>query len=93
YVLYIIIMLLVVHILESYVLNPKLMSNKTELPIFYTFVVLFVAEHLFGMWGLIVGIPIFTFLLDILGVKPIRVTKAYLSRLQRYKKPKEEKTK
>ncbi|MCI1634145.1 AI-2E family transporter [Liquorilactobacillus nagelii] len=91
YVFYIIIMLLVVHTLESYVLNPKLMSNKTELPIFYTFVVLFVAEHLFGMWGLIVGIPIFTFLLDILGVKPIRPTKAYLRRLRNHKKPKEEK--
>ncbi|WP_034991944.1 AI-2E family transporter [Liquorilactobacillus vini] len=73
-VIYIIIMLLVVHALESYVLNPKLMSNKTELPIFYTFVVLFVAEKLFGMWGLIVGIPIFTFLLDILGVKAIKQT-------------------
>lgn len=75
YVLYIIIMLLVVHALESYVLNPKLMSNKTEMPIFYTFVVLFVAERLFGMWGLIVGIPIFTFLLDVLGVKSIKPVK------------------
>ncbi|WP_281166021.1 AI-2E family transporter [Liquorilactobacillus sicerae] len=73
-VIYIVIMLLIVHALESYVLNPKLMSNKTELPIFYTFVVLFVAERLFGMWGLIVGIPIFTFLLDILGVKAIKQT-------------------
>src|SRR5699024_11407431 len=43
--------------------------SRTELPIFYTFVVLYVSEHLFGMWGLIVGIPVFTFLLDILGVK------------------------
>ncbi|KRM96718.1 hypothetical protein FC19_GL000234 [Liquorilactobacillus aquaticus DSM 21051] len=75
YVAYILIMLLVIHSIESYVLNPKLMSNKTELPIFYTFAVLFVSEHFFGMWGLIVGIPIFTFLLDILGVKPIRSNK------------------
>ncbi|WP_057895872.1 AI-2E family transporter [Liquorilactobacillus oeni] len=72
YVVYIVIMLFVIHSIEAYVLNPKLMSNKTELPIFYTFVVLFISEELFGVWGLIVGIPIFTFLLDILGVKPIR---------------------
>lgn len=68
-VIYIIIMLTVVHALEAYILNPKLMSSKTDLPVFYTFVVLLVAERLFGMWGLIVGIPIFTFFLDILGVK------------------------
>ena len=70
-VIYVIVMLLVVHALESYILNPKLMSSKTELPIFYTFVVLVASEHLFGVWGLIVGIPIFTFALDVLGVKPV----------------------
>ncbi len=83
YVVYILIMLLVIHSIESYVLNPKLMSNKTELPIFYTFAVLFVSEHFFGMWGLIVGIPIFTFLLDIIGVKPIRNNKKRTLNLKR----------
>ena len=34
-----------------------------------------VSEHLFGVWGLIVGVPIFTFLLDIVGVKQIQVHK------------------
>ncbi len=69
YVIYIIIMILVIHALEAYVLNPKFMSSRTELPIFYTFVVLLVSEHFFGTWGLIVGVPIFTFLLDVLGIK------------------------
>lgn len=71
-VIYILVMVMVIHALEAYVLNPKFMSSKTELPIFYTFVVLLVSEHLFGTWGLIVGVPIFTFLLDILDVKPIK---------------------
>ena len=73
YIVYLIIVILVIHMIESYVLNPKFMSSRTELPIFYTFVVLLVSEHLFGVWGLIVGVPIFTFLLDIVGVKQIRV--------------------
>jgi predicted PurR-regulated permease PerM len=68
----IIIMILVIHALEAYVLNPKFMSSRTKLPIFFTFVVLLVGEELFGVWGLIVGIPIFTFLLDIIGVKKIQ---------------------
>ncbi|MFD1484622.1 AI-2E family transporter [Lacticaseibacillus baoqingensis] len=70
-VITIIIMILVIHTLEAYVLNPKFMSSRTKLPIFFTFVVLLVGEQLFGVWGLIVGIPIFTFLLDIIGVKKI----------------------
>lgn len=70
-VIYILIMIAVLHTLETYILNPKFMSSKTELPIFYTFVVLLIGEHFFGTWGLIVSVPIFTFFLDILGVKNI----------------------
>ncbi|WP_296226487.1 AI-2E family transporter [uncultured Lactobacillus sp.] len=70
-VIYILIMIAVLHALETYILNPKFMSSKTELPIFYTFVVLLFGEHFFGTWGLIVSVPIFTFFLDILGVKNI----------------------
>lgn len=70
-VIYILIIIAVLHTLETYILNPKFMSSKTELPIFYTFVVLLFGEHFFGTWGLIVSVPIFTFFLDILGVKNI----------------------
>ena len=70
-VIYIIVMVIIIHALEAYVLNPKFMSSQADLPIFYTFIVLLVGEHFWGTWGLIVGVPIFTFLLDILGVKSI----------------------
>lgn len=70
-VIYIIVMVIIIHALEAYVLNPKFMASQTDLPIFYTFIVLLVGEHFWGTWGLIVGVPIFTFLLDILGVKSI----------------------
>lgn len=70
-VIYVIIMIAVIHVLEAYVLNPKFMASQTDLPIFYTFIILLVSEHFWGTWGLIVGVPIFTFLLDIMGVKPI----------------------
>ncbi|MCM3144895.1 AI-2E family transporter [Brevibacillus sp. MER 51] len=68
-VIYLLIFIMVIHALEAYVLNPRLMATKTHLPIFYTFVVLIFSEHFFGVWGLIVGIPSFVFLLDILEVK------------------------
>lgn len=67
----IIVMIIIIHILEAYVLNPKFMSSRTQLPVFFTFVVLLIAERLFGTWGLIIGIPVFTFLLDVLGIKKV----------------------
>lgn len=67
-VAYLVITILIIHAIESYFLNPKLMSSKTDLPVFYTFIVLIVGEHFYGVWGLIVGIPMFIFLLDVMGV-------------------------
>ncbi|PEE38449.1 AI-2E family transporter [Bacillus pseudomycoides] len=75
YVVYILIIVAVIHALESYVLNPKFMSQKTNLPIFYTFMVLTFSEHFLGVWGLIIGIPIFVFLLDVLDVTSDEIEK------------------
>ncbi|KJD46419.1 AI-2E family transporter [Paenibacillus terrae] len=69
YVIYLVILIVVIHAIEAYFLNPKLMSSKTNLPIFFTFVVLIFSEHLIGIWGLIVGIPLFVFFLDLIGVQ------------------------
>ncbi|KOS23973.1 membrane protein [Bacillus anthracis] len=68
YVVYIFVFVTVIHALESYFLNPKFMSAKTNLPIFYTFMVFIFSEHFFGVWGFIIGIPIFIFLLDVFDV-------------------------
>jgi predicted PurR-regulated permease PerM len=67
-VIYVWITIAIIHAIEAYILNPKLMSSKTDLPIFYTFIVLIFSEHFFGVWGLIIGIPIFVFMLDVLEV-------------------------
>lgn len=67
-VVYVGVVIAIIHAIEAYILNPKLMSSKTDLPVFYTFVVLIFSEHFFGVWGLIIGIPVFVFLLDVLEV-------------------------
>ena len=68
-VLFVLIMIFIIHAIESYVLNPKFMSDTTHLPIFFTFAILIVSEHFMGTWGLILGIPIFIFVLDLVGVE------------------------
>ncbi|MFD1426841.1 AI-2E family transporter [Kroppenstedtia sanguinis] len=67
-VVYVILMILVLHAFEAYFLNPKFMSSKTHLPIFFTLSILIASEHLYGVWGLILGIPVFIFLLDLFEV-------------------------
>jgi len=67
-VMAVIILIILIHMLEAYVLNPKLMSDKTDLPICFVFIILLVSEHYLGVWGLLIGVPIFIFLMNALEV-------------------------
>lgn len=69
-VIAVIIMIAVLHSIESYVLNPKLMARNAKLPEFVTLLILLISEHLLGIWGLLLGIPLFMFIFDILGIRP-----------------------
>jgi len=68
-VISVLVMIALLHSLESYILNPKLMSEKTSLPVFFIFVILIIGEKFMGTWGLLLGIPLFIFVLDILDIK------------------------
>lgn len=68
-VIYVLILIALLHGFESYVLNPKFMSDKTELPVFLVFITLLISEHFMGVWGLLLGVPLFMFILDFLDVK------------------------
>ncbi|WP_341278558.1 AI-2E family transporter [Paenibacillus sp. FSL H8-0537] len=61
--------ILFIHAVETYFLNPRLYAHKTKLPMFYTFIILIFSQHYMGIWGLIIGIPIFMFLMDVLDVE------------------------
>lgn len=64
----VILMIVVIHAFEAYILNPKLMSDKTELPVCFVFIILLVGEHYLGVWGLLIGVPTFIFLMNALQV-------------------------
>ena len=69
----VVLMILGIHAFEAYVLNPKLMSSRTNLPICFIFIILLVAEHYMGGWGLLIGTPIFIFLMSVLEVNYVEV--------------------
>jgi len=68
-VFYVLILIAVLHALESYVLNPRFMADKTELPVFIVFITLLISEHFMGLWGLLLGVPLLMFILDLLNIK------------------------
>lgn len=67
-IIHVFIMIGVVHAMENYFLNPKLYSLKMKIPIFFTFAILIISEHLMGVWGLLLGIPLFMSMLDLMKV-------------------------
>lgn len=60
--------IMVIHFIESYYLNPKIISKRTNLPIFYSLAILIVGQQIAGVWGLILGIPLFIFAMDLLNI-------------------------
>ncbi|HEX9984660.1 MAG TPA: AI-2E family transporter [Thermoanaerobaculia bacterium] len=62
-VLWLLGMVLVIHAIEAYALNPLIYGRHLHLHPLLVLVVLLVAEHLFGLWGLLLGVPIAAFVL------------------------------
>lgn len=67
-VLKVIVFILLLHGFEAYILNPKLMSRKTKLPVCFVFLILLIGEHYLGVWGLLIGVPVFIFLMTAFNV-------------------------
>jgi len=61
-VLWLIVMVLLVHAVEAYALNPIIYGRHMKMHPVAILVILLVGEHLFGIWGLLLGVPIAAFL-------------------------------
>lgn len=51
-------MVIVVHLIEAYVLNPQIYSAHLHLHPLFVIVVLYIAEHSFGIPGLLMAVPV-----------------------------------
>jgi predicted PurR-regulated permease PerM len=57
----IVLLITIVHIIEAYYLNPKIVSSFLKLPMSLTFVILLVSWKMLWIAGLLIGISIFYF--------------------------------
>lgn len=54
----ILLLIVVIHILEAYVLNPLIYGRHFKLNPVIVLIILFVGYHLFGIWGVLLGVPV-----------------------------------
>jgi predicted PurR-regulated permease PerM len=58
-------MIVVVHLLEAYVFNPRIYAARFHLNPVIVLIILLVAHELFGVWGMLLGIPVTHYVLNI----------------------------
>lgn len=66
----VVIMILVIHAIEAYVLNPRIYAQHMKINPVFVLIILFLGHHLFGIWGMLLGVPvIYFFMTYISGLK------------------------
>jgi predicted PurR-regulated permease PerM len=61
-------MIVIVHLLEAYVFNPRIYAARFHLNPVIVIIILLVAEKLFGVWGMLLGIPVTHYVLNVAQV-------------------------
>ncbi len=63
-VLWIVVMICIVHAIEAYVLNPMIFGAHLHLNPVLVLSVLVIGHELFGIWGLLLGVPTVTYVIS-----------------------------
>jgi len=69
-VLKLILFIIGIHLIESYLLNPKIMGAVMKIHFLAVLIILLVAGKLFGFWGLLLGIPTFQYVFNEIIMNP-----------------------
>ena len=69
-VLKLILFIIGIHLVESYLLNPKIMGAVMRIHFLAVLIILLVAGKLFGFWGLLLGIPTFQYVFNEIIMRP-----------------------
>lgn len=62
-------LVIVIHAIEAYLLNPLIYGRHLKLNPVLTLIILYVGYHAFGLWGMLLGVPVARYFIhDVLGV-------------------------
>jgi predicted PurR-regulated permease PerM len=62
-----------IHALEAYVLNPKITGNALHVHPILVLILLLIGERFFGIWGMVVGVPIGYYVISVLTARDERL--------------------
>ncbi|HPS00871.1 MAG TPA: AI-2E family transporter [Candidatus Sumerlaeota bacterium] len=69
-------LVVIIHAIEAYLLNPLIYGSHLKLNPVMVLIILFLGHHLFGIWGMLLGVPVtFYFLNDVFGVPLMKISK------------------
>ena len=57
-----IVLITVIHLIEGYILNPRIYGSYMRINSVIILIILTVGGKLFGLWGLILGVPVCTYI-------------------------------
>jgi predicted PurR-regulated permease PerM len=60
-----IVAILIIHFIETSLLNPKIVGNMLHLDPVLVLTILAVSEHFFGVWGLLLGVPVMVYVIRV----------------------------
>ncbi|MFU2208593.1 AI-2E family transporter [Solidesulfovibrio sp. C21] len=60
--LWAIVMIIIVHTIETYILNPRIVAAMFKISPLVTLMILYVGHKLFGLWGMVLGVPVSVFI-------------------------------
>ena len=62
-------LVILIHAIEAYVLNPLIYGRHLKLNPVLTLIILYVGYHAFGLWGMLLGVPVARYFIhDVIGV-------------------------
>ena len=62
-VLWVVMIVVIIHAIEAYGINPLVYGKHLKLHPIMIIVILLIGEHVFGLWGLLLGVPVSAFVL------------------------------
>lgn len=63
-------MIAIVHIVEAYILNPRIVSAILKINPILTLIILYIGHSLFGVWGVLLGVPVSVYIYRYLLLAP-----------------------
>ncbi len=62
-------MIVVIHLIEAYVLNPRIVSSVMHINPVMTLIILYIAHAMIGLWGMLLGVPIAVYMYRKINLK------------------------